>query len=155
MAPFALIAISAIIGFVLGGLGGAAVGALVGFVLSFVIAGIIRLVQGGGLPRKVRRSLVVNLIANHRNTVVAALPGVEGDRLYKALEAVIEDIVRHAVRHAPTPGEVRTETAVTLGLKDMADEALTEQMRALYRALLEQIRMDWYAVSYLRGTVEF
>jgi hypothetical protein len=58
------------------------------------------------------------------------------------------------VRHAPTPGQVWTETAVTLALKDMADQAPSEQMRALYRALLEQIRMDWYAVSFLRGTVE-
>jgi hypothetical protein len=154
MGPLGLIAILATIGLVAGGLGGAAIGAALGFLLTFVIAGLVRIVQGGGMPRKVRRALIVNLVANHPRIVASAFPGIEGDRLYKALEATLENTGKHAVRHAPRPDQVWTETAVTLGLKDMADQAHSEQMRALYRAVLEQVRTDWYPISVLRGTVE-
>src|SRR6266496_2618673 len=154
MGPLPLIAVSAVIGFLVGGLGGAGLGALLGFILSFVVSAAVRLVQGGALPRKVRRTLAANLIRHHPEVVASALPGLQGDLLHKRLEEIIESIGTHAVHHAPSPGTVWTETAVTLGIKDMIDDTPSREMKELYGSLLDRVWTDWYEVSYLRGIVE-
>lgn len=154
MAPFAVIAIGALIGLAAAGLPGLLLGAVAGFLVTLVISLVVRTAQGGALPRKVRRTLAVNMLTNHREAVRLALPGLQGDALLHRIEELVEEIGRHSVRHAPTPGEVWTETAVTLGLADMISLAPTDELRQLYRCMLEQIRRDWYSVNYLRGVVE-
>jgi hypothetical protein len=127
---------------------------MVGIILTVLIGAIVRSVQGGTLPRKVRRGLIVNLIAKYPDVVGAAFPGLEGDALFKRLETVIEGIGNRSVQHAPSNSVVWTESVVTTAIAELLQEAPTHQMKDLYRVILEQIRTDWYEVSYLRGVVE-
>jgi len=154
LAPWILIGVLGLVGLVLRGFVGLLLGLVAGVVFALLIGTVYNTIQGGGVPRRVRRTLAVNLIAKHSDVIARALPGLQGQALIDRLEELIEQIGSHAARHAPLPQHLWTETAVTLGLADMIALAPNDDLRDLYRCMLERIRQEWYAVNYLRGMVE-
>lgn len=74
MAPWVVIGIAALVGAALKGPAGFLAGAFVGVAINVVLGLFVRKAQGGLLPRKVRRELIVNLPKNFPDTVNEAFP---------------------------------------------------------------------------------
>lgn len=144
MAPLVLIGIAALVGAALKGGPGFVAGALFGVVINVILGFFVRKAQGGLLPERVRRELIVNLLSNFTDTVTAAFPGLQGDQLFDAMTQAIEKVGRRAVSFAPSNSDVWSAPVVAHALKSIIDEEPRVEMQALYSAMTEQIARDWY-----------
>ncbi len=145
MAPWILIGIAALVGAGLNGGAGLFAGALVGLAINVVLGFFVRKAQGGLLPRKVRRELIVNLLRNFPDTVNEAFPGLHGDQLFDAMTQAIERVGRRAISFAPSNSDVWSAPVVAQALKATIDEEQRLEMQAFYLAMSQQIARDWYA----------
>ena len=146
MAPWILIGIAALVGVVLRGGVGLVLGALVGVLITVVVGFFVRRAQGGLLPRKVRRELIVNLLKNFPDSVKGAFPGLQGDQLFAAMTEAVENVGRRAVSLAPSNSDIWSAPVMAQALKSiMDDQDQPLEMRVFYLAMSQQIARDWYA----------
>ncbi len=78
--------------------------------------------QGGLLPRKVRRELIVNLLKNFADTVNEAFPGPLGEQLFDGMTQTIEKVGRRAVSFAPSRSDVWSAPVIAQALSAIANE---------------------------------
>ena len=144
MAPWVLIGIAALIGTVWKGGTGFVAGALAGVAINLVLGFFVRKAQGGLLPRKVRRELIVNILRNFPDTVTGAFPGLQGDQLFDAMTKTIENVGRRAISFAPSNSDVWSAPVVAQALRAIMDEEDVLEMKTFYLAMSQQIARDWY-----------
>ena len=109
-----------------------------------LISFVVRRFQGGLVPRKARRELVVNLLSQHPDPVANAFPGLVGDELFHAIEQRIEVVGRKAVSIAPSNADVWTGPVVAQAVAALIEEEHDQHMQDFYRCLLMRIAQDWY-----------
>ncbi len=144
MAPWVLVGLAALVGLAVRGAAGLLVGAVVGIALASILGFFVRKAQGGLLPSKVRRELIVNLLTGWPNVISEAFPGLEGDALFKAIEQVIEGVARRAVSLAPSNSEVWSAPVVARALEAAAAEEPSQEMKAFYFVVSQEIARGWY-----------
>ena len=144
MAPWVVIGIAALVGAALKGPAGFLAGALVGVAINVVLGFLVRTTQGGLLPRRVRRELIVNLLKNFPDTVNEAFPGLLGERLFEAMTQAIEKVGRRSVSFAPSNSDVWSAPVIAQALSAIMNEEPRLEMRAFYSAMSQQIARDWY-----------
>lgn len=147
MAPTITIALFALVGFFLNGIAGGIIGAAIGFAFTFALGLIVNRLRGGLLPRRARRDLIVSLLARHSDVVAVALPGVQGESLFRALDALLERIAQRAASLAPSPSVVFTAGVMSAALGAMLDEESREGTRALYRSIALEMGARWYGAG--------
>jgi hypothetical protein len=145
VAPWLLVIIAALIGAMWNGAVGLLLGATAGVLISILVGAFVRKAQGGVLPRKVRRELIVNLQRNFPDTVGEAFPGLEGDALFAAMADAIEQVGRRAVTFAPSNSDIWTAPVIGQTLNTVIEEEKVPEMQAFYLAMAQQIARDWYA----------
>lgn len=142
--PKALIAASAIVGLIGWGGSGLILGGLFGVVASLLVGVIVNKVQGGAIPRKVKKELAERVAIQNPDVVEAAYPDLSKTEWVDALQEDAEAIVERAVKLAPSHEMVWSENNVMAAAMEVAEEQETEEARALYKCIAQQIWTDWY-----------
>lgn len=139
------IAIFSVLGLLAGGLPGAVVGLILGVSFVLLIGALVRTSQGGLMPRKVRRDLTTNLLAQRGEAVQAAFSSVHGNELFRAVEAEIESLAHRATSMAavPTHEGIWTPDNVTDAATSLLRDDPEPSRAALYLAILAQMHTDW------------
>jgi len=142
--PKAWIAVAAVLGLIIGGLRGLVLGAVGGLVLTMVMGLAARAVSGGSVPRRVRRDLVTNVLAEDSEAVRMAFPDASGEALFKALEEEVEKIIRTAISVSPSHRAIFSEGVVREALRRRFLEELDPGRQRMLRVLGERLLRDWY-----------
>ncbi len=145
--PWALIILSGVVGFLLWGGLGLVLGLVGGLLITLLIGGVIRIVQGGSIPRRARRELITNILALHHDVVEEAYPDLRGEEITKELADVVEQVMTRAVSIAPTHGAVWSEPVVGSAVIELMHEAESDAKRELFRTVLIRMHADWYATG--------
>lgn len=142
--PKALIVVAAIIGLVGWGGLGLIVGGVIGVVASLVFGVVVNQIQGGMIPREVRKELAEKVAIRNSDVVEAAYPELPKTEWVDALEDDAESIAARAVELAPSHEMVWAENNVLRAAREVAEQQETEAARALYKCMARQIAVDWY-----------
>ena len=101
MAPLVLIAICAVIGFLVHGIIGLIAGVAAGWVLSMLIGSALNAWHGGLVSQKERRRVALLFYMNHQPTVDSYLQDVTEKEKLALIESLIERVFRRAILAAP------------------------------------------------------
>jgi hypothetical protein len=142
--PIAWIAVAAVLGLIVGGFRGLVLGAAGGLALTLVVGLAARLVSGGSVPRRVRRDLVTNVLAEDPEAVRMAFPDLSGEALFKALEEEVEQIIRTAISVSPSHKDIFSEGVVRAALRRRFLEEVDPDRQRMLRVLGERLLRDWY-----------
>lgn len=145
--PKAWIVVSGVVGFFIGGGTRLLVGLGIGVVLTFVVSGIVRAVQGGSIPRNVKRELVENLLRDHPEAVRGAFPSLSEEALSNAVKQEIERTIKVAVLVSPSHEKVFSEGVIRAALQKRLMEEGDPERQEMLRALRHTILRDWYAAG--------
>ena len=145
--PKAWIAAAAVVGLLVGGGRGLVLGAAAGLVLTLVLGLAVRAVSGGSVPRRVRRDLATNVLAEDPESVRRAFPGVSGEALVRALEEEIEQIARTAITVSPSHRDIFAEGVMRAALRRRLVEEADPARQEMLRVLGERLLRDWYGTA--------
>lgn len=135
-----------VVGAAVGGGSGGIAALLAGVAFNLALGWLVRRAQGGFLPRRVRRDLVIRLIQQHADVVRAAF-AVDGNDLLVAVDAALEVVAREAVRISPNSSVIWSAPVMIQALGTLHDAESSPAMRDLYLAIADRIGQDWYVPS--------
>lgn len=145
--PQAWIVVAGVLGFLFDGMRGLIIGLVGGLAVTLVVGVLVRLISGGSVPRRVRRSLVTNVMAKHGEAVKAAFPNLSGDRLFNAMESEIEKTVETAITLSPSHGAAFAENVMRAALRERLNAEDDPDRRRMLKALEDQLLREWYGDS--------
>ena len=96
------------------------------------------------VPRHVRKDLAVNVIASCSSQLATVFPDLKGRRLMSEVEDLIEDIVRRAIKLAPTQSAIYSERVMGAAALSLVNEEANPSRAALYGGIWRQLAADWY-----------
>lgn len=96
------------------------------------------------MPRHVRKDLAVNIIGDCASELNQVYPGLRGRKLMAEVEDLLEDIVRRAVKFAPSQSTIYHEGVMQRAVQSLVSEAPSQDKRDLYLAIWERLALDWY-----------
>lgn len=108
---------------------------------------ILDFVTGRSIPKRVRRDLVLNVIADHPDTIKAAFPGRYERDLVKALEAELVEIVKEAASASPSHRTIFAENVMRVALRQRFQTETDPDRREMLTALGNRLLRDWYPAS--------
>jgi hypothetical protein len=141
--PKLLIAIFIVVGAAIDGVTGAVLGGIAGVVFNIVIGTIVNTSRGGLMPRNVRRSLAINVIANQQDALMGAFPGVEGAAVLARVEECIEVICQDAAATQPPGSDIHNLTVLTDAAIRVQARQKSPELAAFYRAIQIQMLFEW------------
>ena len=96
------------------------------------------------VPRHVRKDLAVNVIASCSSQLATVFPDLKGRRLMSEVEDLIEDIVRRAIKLAPTQSAIYSERVMGAAASpsSLVNEEANPSRAALYGGIWRQLAAD-------------
>lgn len=146
MIPYLVIVVAGLVGLFGWGLKGGVLGAVGAWILSLILGGVVGLLSGGLLPRKVRREAASGFISSYGDLARGVFPNALEPALQKSVEHWIERIFRRAARDSESMDlEAALErAAIQAAAAALIAEEPRPQMKSFLTALEEHIEKEMY-----------
>ena len=115
---------------------------VVGWVVVLLRGLLLRLIQGGGIPKKVKDETLTDFMSDHPTLISDAFPELSPFEAKKKLEALIEDIAKLAARTNPHQdhGAFGSPQLFLPAGRTVANDQITEPERILVNALVDYLK---------------
>lgn len=141
MNPWVLNGVAALVGLAGWGIGGGILAFVIAWSISMLIGQVSIWIDGGILPKSIRKQTAKSFLETHRETAIAAYPGLNDHALQKAIECEIEDICKTAA------GRLEYDQ-VMAAAQQLEKEEVNPLRRYLITAIGRHLEHTWWPQGF-------